>query len=75
MNGPEHYRDAEYLLNKLPAEDGGRNPDTGLTRAETLAAAQVHATLALAAASALPAAIMYYGDESHAVREWAGVVE
>lgn len=45
MNGPDHYRNAEYLMatlpDNLPAED----------RAGLLAAAQVHATLALAAAT------------------------
>lgn len=49
--GPEHYHDAEFLLCKLPVEDDLRNPDTGLTRSETLAAARVHATLALVAAT------------------------
>ncbi len=47
MTGDEHYREAERLL------DG---PDEGLDdwetlRADNLAAAQVHATLALAAAT------------------------
>ncbi|WP_458089326.1 hypothetical protein [Streptomyces malaysiensis] len=48
MNGPEHYRQAEGLLNEADhiGREGG---DTG----ELIAAAQVHATLALAAATAL----------------------
>jgi hypothetical protein len=47
MNGPEHYREAERLLNVAMA--GSR-----VTQADpvNLAAAQVHATLALAAATA-----------------------
>ena len=74
MTGPDHFRDAEYLLNKLPAEDDRRNPDTGLTRSETLAAAQVHATLALAAATAYPAVKDYCGDEARDPREWTAAI-
>lgn len=51
MTGPEHYREAERLLAEglhVLGEDG---PLTGA--AEPLAAAQVHATLALAAATAM----------------------
>jgi hypothetical protein len=44
MNGPEHYREAERLV-----KDEYRT-------AESIAAAQVHATLALAAAHAAPSA-------------------
>lgn len=61
MTGPEHYREAERLL------------ATGSQAAERRA--QVHATLALAAATALPAAQAYYGDESNAVRQWAMEVD
>lgn len=43
MNGPEHYAEAERLLEEMDYS----------TSADTLAAAQVHATLALAAATAL----------------------
>ncbi|WP_275558588.1 hypothetical protein [Streptomyces sp. 5-6(2022)] len=48
MTGPEHYREAERLLAEADniAEQGG---DMG----EMIAAAQVHATLAQAAATAL----------------------
>jgi hypothetical protein len=51
MNGPEHYREAERLADM--ALDGSvlLTPDT---RARLGLAAQVHATLALAAATALP---------------------
>jgi hypothetical protein len=48
MTGPEHYREAERLLNA--AEKHGVGGAAG-----TLAAAQVHATLALAAVTALAA--------------------
>ena len=45
MNGPEHFREAEKLLNHVSTMTvGGRGVSEGL------AAAQVHATLALAAA-------------------------
>lgn len=45
MNGPGHYRAAEILMATLP--DGLPAED----RANLLAAAQVHATLALSAAT------------------------
>ncbi len=64
MRGPEHYREAERLLEEMDYADD---------RA-TLAAAQVHATLALAAATAYPAVKDYTGDENGSVsRGWAGV--
>jgi hypothetical protein len=55
MTGPEHYREAERLL-ATAYEDNlttyeGENP----AAARNIAEAQVHATLALAAATALPA--------------------
>lgn len=48
MNGPEHYREAERLL------DRAENviPDDEPAQAAVAARAQVHATLALAAATA-----------------------
>ena len=48
MTGPEHYREAEQLLNE--ADD-----DSTIVPADLIAQAQVHATLALAAATALVA--------------------
>ncbi|MHC3427232.1 hypothetical protein [Streptomyces sp. DT18] len=51
MTGIEHYREAERLL----AEARYDRPDgVGYVRPENIAAAQVHATLALVAATALP---------------------
>jgi hypothetical protein len=63
-SGPEHYREAERLL-----KFGENEPDGGSQQAATFAGAQVHATLALAAATALPAAQRYVGadDGDH---EW-----
>jgi hypothetical protein len=68
MNGPEHYREAERL-----AELATEAPTA--ERAMYLAAkAQVHASLALAAATAYPAVKDYTGDEDGSVsRGWAGV--
>ena len=50
MNGPEHYAAAERLLEAVTAE-GVESGEPG--NVSNLAAAQVHATLALAAATAL----------------------
>ncbi|MFJ9012283.1 hypothetical protein [Streptomyces canus] len=50
MTGPEHYREAERLLADAGVEGA---EGTYFVRPESLAAAQVHATLALAAATAL----------------------
>jgi hypothetical protein len=48
MTGPEHYNEAQQLL-----ADPNYGEPKGIGRSETIAAAQVHATLALAAATAL----------------------
>lgn len=50
-SGPEHYLAAERLLT---AAEGGDMDETMLDQDEYLFAAQVHATLALAAATAQP---------------------
>ncbi|MDH6610243.1 hypothetical protein M2164_005878 [Streptomyces sp. SAI-208] len=54
MTGPEHYQEAERLLAES-AVDGAEG--TYFVRPENLAAAQAHATLALAAATALSAPV------------------
>lgn len=46
-SGPEHYAEAERLLDKAQGEDAGNHLERYF-----LSAAQVHATLALAAATA-----------------------
>jgi hypothetical protein len=52
MTGPEHYREAERLL--AESQTIHRPNDEGHCEADrTIAEAQVHATLALAAATAL----------------------
>ncbi|NEA40918.1 hypothetical protein [Streptomyces sp. SID11385] len=54
MTGPEHYREAERLL----ADARHEGPDgVAYIRPENIAAAQVHATLAQAAATAMQAAV------------------
>lgn len=51
MNGPEHYREAERLLTQADSDVSENWPaQTGEHKADILAAAQVHATLAHAAA-------------------------
>lgn len=70
MNGVEHYKEAERLVAVAAAAPVGGDWERHL-----LAAAQVHATLAAAAAAALPAANRYYGDESNADRAWARVID
>jgi hypothetical protein len=54
MTGPEHYREAERLLTEAATEGA---EGTYFVRPESLAAAQVHATLALTAATAMQAAV------------------
>lgn len=51
MTGPDHYRKAEELLGMLFGLERGAYP----SEASFVAEAQVHATLALAAATALGA--------------------
>ena len=74
MNGPDNYVEAGRLL-----ADVERTPDQYGEAAEycrqQLAAAQVHTTLALAAATAYPAVRDYWGIDEAAAdgREWAGV--
>lgn len=78
MTGPEHYRQAErtlFLADDL-ARPQSREAETvfNAARSALLAEAQVHATLALAAATAYPAVRDYIGDESGpSTREWASV--
>lgn len=69
MTGPEHYREAERLArmaHRFTYGDGA-DPTVGAALA---AEAQVHATLALAAATALPATRMLLVAEYKA---WADV--
>lgn len=70
MNGPEHYRRAEQLEQLAVQQWEKGQPLWQLTMQQ----AQVHATLALAAATAANQATAYDGDEHHSrSRGWAGV--
>jgi len=54
MTGPEHYREAERILAERTATQGSR---ATLTLPECAALAQVHAILALAAATSVSSGI------------------
>jgi methylphosphotriester-DNA--protein-cysteine methyltransferase len=65
MNGPEHYQEAERCLERAArADDRSRPEDASYWQRE----AQVHATLALAAATAWQdkgwVDVFYVGEES-----------
>ena len=68
MTGSEHYREAEQILRELLRGEKGEPGDGGFPRGELLAIAQVHATLALAAATAVGTA----GPDGRAWSEAAG---
>lgn len=67
MTGPEHYQEAERLL--AAATDNGGDPTPGECDDAYRAAAQVHATLALASAQALAPVTHFMGDDP-LVTEW-----
>ena len=74
MTGPEHYQAAERLLRILtkPTEHGGTVIDAAMNP-NVPAAAQVHATLALAAATALdPSGRVASDPDREAWRKAAG---
>jgi hypothetical protein len=62
MTGPQHYVEAERLRERATAADLSPDEEQYL-----LAAAQVHATLALAAATAL------HGEIYHSSKPWLDV--
>jgi hypothetical protein len=67
VTGPEHYRQAEQLLaavnRRIAGDDRSEYVQTASRRAELRAEAQVHATLALAAATAT-------GTSDHPAADW-----
>lgn len=71
MTGPEHYREAEAHL-----ATAAQNFLAGDDASSALAAAQVHATLALAAATAVNTAVNAFRDDinSNDVEEWAAAM-
>ncbi|MGY0023706.1 hypothetical protein ACVHNB_32650 [Streptomyces sp. YJ-C3] len=75
MNGPEHYREAERLADRAHhyTYGDGADPTTGAALA---AEAQVHATLAAAAASVEQAAVtaLAHDINSRAIDDWSTVL-
>ena len=63
MTGPEHYIEAERLL-RVADMISFRNDDTNPAAALTLAEAQVHAMLALAAATITAGAMSVPGGDT-----------
>lgn len=77
MTGPEHYREAERLLTLADRSwETEVNHNTVIEWDEaTLSAAQVHATLALVAATAEPIAQALTGDDDTTIPcAWAEVI-
>lgn len=74
MTGPEHYRQAEQLLaavnRRIAGDDRNEYVQTASRRAELRAEAQVHATLALAAATTLASKPTSFAQ----MKEWAAVI-
>lgn len=80
MNGAEHYARAEEILNQIASKDY-LDKLKSLTSASAMASiqvgmasAQVHATLALAAATALTSTHHYVGD-SREITAWAHAIQ
>ena len=67
MTGPEHYREAERIMREMSIIEDGRTQEVALS--EAMAAAQVHAILALAGATGVEAR----GADGQAWTEVAGV--
>jgi len=67
VTGPDHYREAERIMREMTIIEDGRTQEVALP--EALAAAQVHAILALAGATGVEAA----GADGRAWVEVAGV--
>lgn len=71
MNGAEHYAEAQRLIERA----NGIDPDVFIeSAAATIGLAQVHATLALAAATADAAVTNWLGDENRSGSDWARVI-
>jgi hypothetical protein len=70
VTGPEHYREAERHLSAASYLTGPNGVPVSLPTSNFhLAAAQVHATLALAAVQAAQLADPYVGDGDH-INDW-----
>ncbi len=66
MTGPGHYAESERLAETV------REYPEAFDAVVLVALAQVHATLAVAAAAAWPAVREYYGDDDGDGRAWRG---
>lgn len=67
MTGPEHYLEAERLL-AIEATIPANNDETNPAAMQTIAEAHIHATLALAAATALT--IGHEDDVAETLSAW-----
>lgn len=69
MTGPEHWAEADLILSGDPCEYGC--PHGGCQHEmRMIARAQVHAALALAAATALGGVTLTLPPDNHLAREW-----
>lgn len=81
MTGPEHYAEAQLLLDRLPvltqtlAERGATATQVAAGEQTMLMEAQVHATLALAAATARATSVQAYTNAAgpHAAEQAAEI--
>jgi hypothetical protein len=69
MNGPQHWEEADLILSSDPCEYGC--PHAGCPHEmRMIARAQVHATLALAAATAFGGITLTLPQDSNLAAEW-----
>lgn len=80
MNGHKHYRAAEKLLSAASFQNADGTPATSdgqlvdpVAHASLVARAQVHATLALAAAQAMPTVASFCGDSTR-ITDWGAAI-
>jgi len=72
VTGPDHFREAERLIEAAARSFKAGWPDNAAAQA---ALAHAHATLALAAATAYPAIRDFRGDENNSTtRAWSAAV-
>lgn len=71
MNGPQHYREAERIAAILLAGKDELHQLTAADVARYAAAGELHATLALAAATALGATQHRHGEDFFVAMRWS----
>lgn len=69
VSGPEHYRQAEILLDRV---ENFQEVERGPSHADLLAAAQAHATLAVAAATAIP--VVEFAPRDSQAQAWLNAI-